>query len=591
MNKAILLFLLFLLIIKCRCENSRSLFLRKFLGVKYICNKTSCSPSTIIFGKNQVQCEISCLNDLQCYLLTFDLSNNQCEIFSSISIDYGNLIQQQNVITMITLDNEQLFNSMLNNITETPTIESTMASRITATSTNTGDAITTNRETTTSSSTTITTATITTTSSTTSSTSSILRQLPQLVKPVLPRVLQVLLPQVPRVLLHHLVPPRVLQVPLPQVPRALLHHLVPRRLLQVQLPRVLQVQLPRVLQVPLPQIVLPRLVLPRLLQAVLVQVQQQQQIHVSISGNLLWNKTGITVLGSSAAPVPASGVFLDSNDTLYAADEAGHYVVWKLLKNAINATIVAGTYGLIGLNSSQLYFPNDVYVDRSGNMYVTDMGNNRIQKYINKSTNAITIAGNSTFGSALNLLGNPHYFTFDPTETYMYVADSGNNRILRLSTNSTSGTNGILVAGGSGANNTNTSLYTPWGIHYLPSISNDLFITNAGGHSVIRWTPGASSGTFVAGVPGISGSDSTHLNTPMGIKIDNYLNMYVVDYNNNRVQLFCANSNVGITIVGNGTAGNSATQLNSPRGIAFDSAMNMYIGDDVNNRVQKFMKL
>ncbi|CAF3934001.1 unnamed protein product [Adineta steineri] len=109
MNKAILLFLLFLLIIKCRCENSRSVFLRKFLDIKYVCNQTGCSPSIIIFAKNQVQCEISCLNDLQCYLLTFDLSNNQCEIYSTISIDYGNLIQQQNVITMITLDNEQLF--------------------------------------------------------------------------------------------------------------------------------------------------------------------------------------------------------------------------------------------------------------------------------------------------------------------------------------------------------------------------------------------------------------------------------------------------------------------------------------------------
>ncbi|CAF3905663.1 unnamed protein product [Adineta steineri] len=311
-----------------------------------------------------------------------------------------------------------------------------------------------------------------------------------------------------------------------------------------------------------------------------------------ISGNLLWNKTGITVLGSPSSPVPASGVFIDSNDTLYAADEAGYYVVWKLLKNAINATIVAGNYGSRGSNSTQLYYPNDVYVDRSGNLYVTDMFNCRIQKYINGSNIGIAIAGiNLSAGSALNQLYYQRYFTLDSTETYMYVADAGNHRVVRYLTNSTSGTNGVLVAGGNGPNNTNTSLNTPWGIHYLPSVSNDLFITNYDGHSVIRWTPGASSGTFVAGVPGVNGSDSTHLNTPMGIKIDNYMNMYVVDFGNSRVQLFCANSSVGITIAGNGSAGNSATQLNSPRGIAFDSAMNMYIGDDLNGRVQKFMKL
>ncbi|CAF1110969.1 unnamed protein product [Adineta steineri] len=389
MNKAILLFLLFLLIIKCRCENSRSVFLRKFLDIKYVCNQTGCSPSIIIFAKNQVQCEISCLNDLQCYLLTFDLSNNQC-----------------------------------------------------------------------------------------------------------------------------------------------------------------------------------------------------------IFGNLLWNKTGITVLSSVTSPIATSGVFIDSNDTLYAVDEDSNFVVWKLLKNAANPTIVAGTSGSQGSSSTQLNYPNDVYVDRSGNIYVSDSSNQRIQKFSSGSNVGVTIAGiNSSTGSALNQLAYPRYLIFDPTVTYMYIADDNNHRVIRYSTSSTSGTNGTLAAGGAGPNNTNTSLNNPWGIYYLPSISNDLFITNVGGHSVIRWTPGASSGTFVAGVPGVSGSDSTHLNGPMGIRIDNYMNMYVVDYNNHRVQLFCANTTIGITIAGNGSAGNGATQLNYPRGIAFDSAMNMYIGDSSNARVQKFMKL
>ncbi|CAF3981380.1 unnamed protein product, partial [Adineta steineri] len=382
----------------------------------------------------------------------------------------------------------------------------------------------------------------------------------QLVKPVL----QLVLPRVPQVLLPQLAKP------------------VPPRPLRAVLVQAQQLALLRLLQAVLAQV----------LQAVLVQVQQQQQIHVSISGNLLWNKTGITVLSSVTSPIAASGVFLDSNDTLYVADEAGNHVVWKLLKNAINATIVAGIYQSPGANSSQLNGPNDVYVDRSGNIYVTDNTNYRIQKFSSGSNIGVTIAGiNSSTGPALNKLAYPRYFTFDSTETNMYIADDNNHRVMRYSTSSTSGTNGTLAAGGVGPNNTNTSLNNPWGIYYLPSISNDLFITNVGGHSVIRWTPGASSGTFVAGVPGVSGSDSTHLNTPMGIRIDNYMNVYVVDYNNHRVQLFCANSNVGITIIGNGSAGNGATQLNYPRGIAFDSAMNMYIGDLSNARVQKFMKL
>ncbi|CAF4408905.1 unnamed protein product, partial [Adineta steineri] len=38
--------------------------------------------------------------------------------------------------------------------------------------------------------------------------------------------------------------------------------------------------------------------------------------------------------------------------------------------------------------------------------------------------------------------------------------------------------------------------------------------------------------------------------------------------------MFCKNSDVGLTVVGNGVAGNSPTQLRNPEGIAFDSAMN-----------------
>ncbi|CAF1106760.1 unnamed protein product [Adineta steineri] len=308
-------------------------------------------------------------------------------------------------------------------------------------------------------------------------------------------------------------------------------------------------------------------------------------------GDLGWNTTGITVI-SSPPNMGASGVFVGLDGTLYSVDENSNFVVWKLLNNAVNVTIAAGLYQSQGSNSSQLNYPNDIYVDKSGNIYVSDSSNQRIQKFSNGSNIGVTIAGvTGAASSALNQFNTPRYFTFDATETYMYIADYNCHRIIRHSTNETSGTNGVIITGGTGQYNQNTSLNGPWGIHYLPSISNDLFITNNGGHSVIRWTLGATSGTFVAGTPGVSGSNSTLLNQPMGIKIDSYLNMFIVDSGNHRVQMFCANNQTGITIVGTGVAGSSAMQLNGPRGIVFDSAMNMYIGDFNNHRVQKFIKL
>lgn len=308
-------------------------------------------------------------------------------------------------------------------------------------------------------------------------------------------------------------------------------------------------------------------------------------------GGTGWNATAITVLGSSVL-TSVSGLYLDANNVLYIADEFANSVVWKLLPNATNASLVAGVLQVRGPNVTQLNYPQDTYVDRNGDIYVTDYFNYRVQKFINGSVNGTTIAGTSgTAGSSTSQLNGIRFMTFDPTDTFMFVADGNNHRIIRFMTNSTSNSSGVVVAGGVGASNNVNGLNSPWGVHYLPSVSPDLFITNYNGHNIIRWTPGATSGTFVAGVPGTSGQNPVLLNGPMGIRIDSYMNVYVADANNNRIQMFCANTQTGITVAGTGIAGSAAGQLSNPRYVLFDSAMNMYVSDYGNRRIQKFLKL
>lgn len=314
-------------------------------------------------------------------------------------------------------------------------------------------------------------------------------------------------------------------------------------------------------------------------------------LPVGLVNNLHWNPMGVTVM-SSPQISRVSGLYFDSHDTLYAVDEIYNSVVWKLLNNTSTAIRVAGQNDTRGPSSLLLDYPQDVYVDSAENMYVTDYYNYRVQKYASGSMSGTTIAGTSASnGTSLNRFAGLRYFAFDAAESYMFITDSENSRIMRYSTSSTSGSNGVLVAGGNGAGNTTTTLNYPWGIAYRSSMSDDLYITNLAGHSVIRWTVGASSGVIVAGTPGVAGSTATTLNQPMGIKLDAYLNMFVVDNTNHRVQMFCYNNLNGITIAGNGTAGNSINQLYGPRGIAFDSAMNLYVSDFENVRVQKFSKL
>lgn len=232
------------------------------------------------------------------------------------------------------------------------------------------------------------------------------------------------------------------------------------------------------------------------------------------SSGSLWNTTATTILNSSQVTNVVNPYF-DRNGTSYIPDEYSSAVIWKLLKNATVPTVVAGTLGVMGASSNQLYYPQDAYVDRNGNLYVSDCYNDRIQKYVSGSTNGTTVAGiTRSYKSALNQLYYPRNFAFDETNTYMYIADSYHHRVLRFLTNSSSGMNGTIVAGNGIQGNTSTTLNWPWGIAYVSASSSDLFISNGNGHTVMRWTPGASSGVFIAGTPGVPGLDSTSLNNP-----------------------------------------------------------------------------
>ncbi len=65
----------------------------------------------------------------------------------------------------------------------------------------------------------------------------------------------------------------------------------------------------------------------------------------------------------------------------------------------------------------------------------------------------------------------------------------------------------------------------------------------------------------VAGLAsGISGSNSSTLNSPTDVYIDNNSNIYVVDAYNYRVQYFLSNSTTGTTVI-NGSSGTGLNQF------------------------------
>ena len=195
--------------------------------------------------------------------------------------------------------------------------------------------------------------------------------------------------------------------------------------------------------------------------------------------------------------------------------------------------------------------------------------------------------GLGSSGSAANQFNSPSGLIRDATTGTIYVADTGNHRIMSWLSGASSGT---VVAGGNGQGTSTTQLSSPYGFTWDAS-TNSFIVVNYSAHTVVRWVLGATSWTLLAGTAGASGSTSTLLNNPLSVVLDPSGNMYVSDTRNHRIQFFHAGESNGTTIAGTtGSTGTSATQLNQPYWAIIDSQLNLYVTDTFNNRVQKFSR-
>lgn len=163
-----------------------------------------------------------------------------------------------------------------------------------------------------------------------------------------------------------------------------------------------------------------------------------------------------------------------------------------------------------------------------------------------------------------------------------------NHRIVRYLPGATSGT---VVAGGNGLGLLNYQLNYPVGL-YFDSSTNRLVIANAGGNNIVSWTLGSSNWTLVAGsAAGLIGNTASTLYYPVCVTFDRYGNMYVADTYNHRIQFFSSGSKIGTTIAGVvGTPGSNSTLLKFPYTIMLDSDLNLYVADSGNHRIQKFLR-
>jgi uncharacterized protein (TIGR03437 family) len=261
----------------------------------------------------------------------------------------------------------------------------------------------------------------------------------------------------------------------------------------------------------------------------------------------------------------------------------------------------AGYSGDGGLATVAGLNPNGVAVDSRGNLYIVDIGNERIRKVAPNGT-ITTVAGTGAAGFSGDgglateaTLNQPSRVAVD-TAGNLYIADSLNNRVRKVTpagTISTFAGNGVEADSGDGGPATSAALNFPSDL--VTDTAGNLLITD--NSQVVRKVAPNGIITTVAGngTEGYSGdggpATTAALNFPRGIAVDAAGNLFISDQSNERIRK--VSNGIITTVAGNGSGGYAgdggvatSARLNNPAGLALDAAGNLYISDRDNNRIR-----
>lgn len=141
--------------------------------------------------------------------------------------------------------------------------------------------------------------------------------------------------------------------------------------------------------------------------------------------------------GASAFFHYPSGVAVDATGNIYVADSYNH-MIRKITPAGQVTTLAGSTAGGFANGterSASFSYPNGVAVDRYGDIYVADAGNNMIRK-ITRTGTVTTLAGTIISGSAdgkgiAASFWSPSEVAVDATGV-LYVADEQNNMIRKV---------------------------------------------------------------------------------------------------------------------------------------------------------------
>ena len=258
--------------------------------------------------------------------------------------------------------------------------------------------------------------------------------------------------------------------------------------------------------------------------------------------------------------------------------------------------------------NAQLSYPYGIAVDDIGNLYIADTWSNLVEKVDAKTGELKVVAG----GGQTIPSSAPENATdaklYAPTNLVVdgalniYISDLGNDLVEKV--DASTGKIVAIAGGGYSAPTTasqpatNVMLYWPYGLAL--DGNGNLFIADSGNYLVEKLTLTNDQLAIVAGggneFPGSAPIPATSaIFIPYGLAVDTHENVYIADYFSEMIEKVDLKSGELNAVAGGGSsipgiAPISATDayLSNPYNVAVDGAGDLYIADgDSNNLIEK----
>jgi sugar lactone lactonase YvrE len=328
----------------------------------------------------------------------------------------------------------------------------------------------------------------------------------------------------------------------------------------------------------------------------------------TIAGN------GVLIYSGDGGPATAAqlnspwDVAVNNSGDLYIAD-SGNNRIRKVNSSGVIQTVagngIAGFSGDGGLaTSAKFNNPRSIACNRNGNLYINDISNNRIRK-VDQAGVISTVAGNGTAGfsgdggqATAAQLDFPYGIALDSIGN-IYIADNGNLRIRKVDLSgiiTTVAGTGVYGSAGDGGAATAAQFLDPEAV--MVDSKGVIYIADASDHKVRQINKAGIISLFAGiGTQGYAGDGGSaqlaQLASPTGLASDLSGNIYIADWNNNRIRMVNA-AGIIFTVAGNGHNGfagdgslATSAELGLPRSVAIDASGNIFIADLNNNRIRK----